>query len=302
MGADLERLVDLLDLERLEVNLFRGESPNDGRVRVFGGQVLAQALVAAARTVDPDRHVHSLHSYFLRPGDPEVPIVFEVDRIRDGRSFATRRVVAIQHGRAIFNLQASFQVLEDGPDHGDVMPDVAAPESVARSDVRPPTAEARRRREAGGRVDPRPDAGREVGAAPPRDQPIDVRFVQGPHWSGVGPRDPDQDVWVRADGELPDDPLVHASIVAYCSDLMLLGTSTLPHRDRVPDDDAGFMIASIDHAIWFHRPCRADEWLLYHCHSPSAAGARGFSLGEIFRRDGVLCATIAQEGLVRPLA
>jgi acyl-CoA thioesterase II len=295
MGADLDRLVELLDLEPLEVNLFRGVSPADGRVRVFGGQVLAQALVAATRTVDADRHVHSLHSYFLRPGDPTVPIVFEVDRIRDGRSFATRRVVAIQHGRAIFNLQASFQVLEGGPDHADSMPEVVAPDTIARTDVRPPTAEARRLGTARG-------VAGDSSAPEPRDQPIDVRFVQGPHWAGRGARDPDQDVWMRADGVLPDDPAVHASVVAYCSDLMLLGTSTLPHRNLVPDDDAGFMIASLDHAMWFHRRCRADEWLLYHCHSPSAAGARGFSRGEVFRPDGALCVSIAQEGLVRPLS
>lgn len=283
MGTDLDRLVELLDLESLEVNLFRGTSPADSeRARVFGGQVLAQALVAAGRTVEPARHAHSLHSYFLRPGDPRAPIVFDVDRIRDGRSFTTRRVVAIQHGQAIFNLQASFQVTETGPEHADDMPDVPPPEAIPAAT--PPV---------GG------DAAR---TRPwPGERPIDLRFVQGPHWH-PGTREPDQDVWVRADGTLPDDPLLHAAVVAYASDFMLLGTATLPHRD-VPDvpHDSDYMVASIDHVMWFHRACRADEWLLYHCHSPSMAGARGFARGEIFRRDGTLCATIAQEGLVRPL-
>ena len=290
MGSDLDSLVDLLDLEQLEVNLFRGVSPDDRRDRVFGGQVLAQALVAAGRTVDRERPVHSLHAYFLRPGDPRAPIVFDVDRIRDGRSFATRRVVAIQHGQAIFNMQCSFQTVEDGPEHGDVMPDVPDPETVPAI-LRPA-------------VVPAPDEGDlDRSAAPwPGERPIDLRYVQGPHWSANAPRDPDQDVWLRADGALPEDPLVHAAVVAYASDFMLLGTSTLPHHvDRWPDSGVGYMTASLDHVMWFHRPCRADEWLLYHCHSPAAGRARGFARGEVFRRDGILCASIAQEGLVRPV-
>jgi len=291
MGDDLDRLVELLDLEPLEVNLFRGTSPDDGRLRVFGGQVLAQALVAAARTVDDDRRIHSLHSYFLRPGDPAIPIVFEVDRIRDGRSFTTRRVVAVQHGEAIFNLQSSFQVDEPGPEHADAMPVVAAPDTVSRSEPRPLTAAERDNRE----LD-------RAALSARAERPIDVRFVQGAHWSTTAPRAPDQDVWMRADGTLPDDPLVHTAVIAYASDMVLLGTSTLPHRgDALPSDDGGFMIASIDHTMWFHRVCRADEWLLFHCHSPSATGARGFSHGAVFGADGQLCVTIAQEGLVRPV-
>jgi acyl-CoA thioesterase-2 len=288
MGSDLDRLVDLLDIEQLEVNLFRGASPEDRRERVFGGQVLAQALVAAGRTVEPERSVHSLHSYFLRPGDPRVPIVFDVDRIRDGRSFTTRRVVAIQHGQAIFNLQTSFQVEETGPEHADAMPDVPAPEDIPA--MVPPGDEDSAERDAATRMRPWPG-----------ERPIDLRYVQGPHWE-PGAREPDQDVWLRADGTLPDDPLVHAAVVAYASDFMLLGTSTLPHRAAayVPHADSQYMVASLDHVMWFHRPCRADEWLLYHCHSPAAAAARGFARGEVFRRDGTLCSTIAQEGLVRP--
>ena len=291
MGTDLDRLVELLDLEPLEVNLFRGMSPSDSqRARVFGGQVLAQALVAAGRTVDADRRVHSLHSYFLRPGDPKAPIVFDVDRIRDGRSFTTRRVVAIQHGQAIFNLQASFQVDETGPEHADPMPDVPPPEDIPVADPPGDSRDARDARDAA-RLRPWPG-----------DRPIDLRYVQGPQWE-PGAREPDQDVWLRADGTLPDDPLVHVAVVAYASDFMLLGTATIPHRDappNTPHDGSEYMVASLDHVMWFHRPCRADEWLLYHCHSPSAAAARGFARGEIFRRDGTLCATIAQEGLVRP--
>ena len=279
MSVDLDRLVGLLDLERLEVNLFRGVSPADGRERVFGGQVLGQALVAAARTVDADRSVHSLHAYFLRPGDPKVPIVFDVDRIRDGKSFTTRRVVAVQRGHAIFNLQASFHVPESGPEHSDEMPDVALPDDLSSAVPDPSVDEAL------------------------RELPIDLRFVQGTLWSG-NPRDADQDAWFRADGPLPEDPVVHAAVVAYASDMVLLGTSFLPHREPTTTSitDSGFMFASIDHAMWFHQPCRADEWLLYHCHSPAASGARGFARGEIFTTTGQLCVSTTQEGLVRPLS
>jgi acyl-CoA thioesterase-2 len=288
MGSGIDHVIDLLDLEPLEVNLFRGVSPDDDpRARVFGGQVLAQALIAAGRTIDADRHVHSLHSYFLRGGDPTVPIIFDVDRIRDGRSFTTRRVVAIQHGEAIFNLQTSFQVLEPGPAHEDPMPDVPGPESLPQL-VRPEPESSD-----DGAANPRP------GVWPSR--PFDMRYVQLPHWASDR-RDPNQDVWVRTDGALPDDPLVHAAIVAYSSDVMLLGTATLPHHlgGSSSSDPFRFMVASLDHAMWFHAPCRADEWLLYHCHSPVAGEARGFARGEIFRRDGTLCVSIAQEGLLRP--
>jgi acyl-CoA thioesterase-2 len=285
MGTPLDDLVDMLDLERLEVNLFRGVSLEEGRTRVFGGQVLAQALVAAGRTVDAEIPVHSLHAYFLRPGDPETPIVFDVDRIRDGRSFTTRRVVAIQHGRAIFNMATSFHVLETGPEHSDPMPDVPAPEDIA------PTPRPQWRRSE--QLD-------RSAAEWQKEQPIEMRFVGTPSWARTEPRAADQDLWLRAVGTLPDDPMLHAAIVAYASDFMLLSTATLPHAPSW--GEGTFMTASLDHVMWFHRPCRADEWLLYHCHSPAAAHARGLSIGGIFRRDGQQCITIAQEGLLRPVS
>jgi len=284
----LDDLVSLLDLEPLEVNLFRGESLDRERVRLYGGEVLAQALMAAGRTVDPERHVHSMHAYFLRLGDPKVPVVYDVDRIRDGRSFATRRVVAIQHGQAIFNLAASFHVPEPGYEHSDEMPDVPAPETV-----------------------PRPSGLADVDLEPidRKGMPhvvdaFDFRPV-GEAWSPPGEnrghpvRDPDQDTWLRARGRLPDDPLLHACVVAYASDLTLLGTATLPHP--LGEHDTGFMMASLDHVMWFHRPFRADEWLLYHVHSPTAGAARGFATGQLFCADGTLAVSVAQEGLMRKL-
>lgn len=284
MGTALDDLVDMLDLEQLEVNLFRGVSMEEGRTRVFGGQVLAQALVAAGRTVDAEIPVHSLHAYFLRPGAPETPIVFDVDRIRDGRSFTTRRVVAIQQGRAIFNMSVSFHVVEDGPEHSDPMPDVPSPEELA-STARPQW----RRPE---RLDRSAPEWR-------TEHPIEMRYVGTPTWARTEPGTADQDLWLRTTGALPNDPLLHAALVAYASDFMLLATATLPHA---PGWGHGqFMTASLDHVMWFHRPCRADEWLLYHCHSPAAARARGLSLGAVFRRDGKQCVTIAQEGLLRPV-
>ena len=284
MGSALDDLLDLLELEPLEVNLFRGLSPDEDTQRVFGGQVAAQALIAAGRTVDPDRRVHSLHAYFLRPGDPTIPIVYDVDRIRDGHSFTTRRVVAIQHGRAIFNLQASFQVEEPGPDHSAPMPEVADPDQL-------PTF--RERVESSlDRFSP--------GAAEwlTRERPIESRPVDDPKWLDPGPREPTQDIWIRANGSLPDDPLIHACVVAYASDLTLLDTATLPHAIAY---DGQFMMASLDHAMWFHRPFRADEWLLYHQTSPSASGARGLTLGHVFRRTGGIVVTVMQEGLIRPV-
>jgi acyl-CoA thioesterase-2 len=287
MGTVVDDLVALLDLEQLEVNLFRGVTQVTDRERVFGGQVLAQGLMAAGRTVDDERPVHSMHAYFLRLGDPKLPIVFEVDRIRDGGSFTTRRVVAVQHGEAIFNLAASFQVVEPGPDHSDPMPDVPPPEEVSASLAwrRPDDVAAEFR---GPHVVDALEL-RPVGAGLP--SPI--------NWGNdIPPRDPDLDIWVRVVGRLPDDPLLHTCVLAYASDLTLLGTVTLPHRS--PDDGSGFMMASLDHVMWFHRPCRADEWLLYRMHSPSAAFARGFSEGKMFREDGALAVTLAQEGLFRP--
>jgi acyl-CoA thioesterase II len=284
VGTPLDDLLDLLELERLEDDLFRGISPDEDRQRIFGGQVAAQALVAAGRTVDADRPVHSLHAYFLRPGDPTIPVIYEVDRIRDGKSFTTRRVVAVQHGRAIFNLAASFQVVEPGPDHSMEMPEVPGP------DVLPTFRE---------RLEPYlPRLGESMVEWLVRERPIDSRPVEDPHWLDPGPRPPTQDVWIKANGVLPDDPLVHACVVAYASDLTLLDTATLPHAIGY---DGRVMMASLDHAMWFHRPFRADEWLLYHQESPSASGARGVALGYMFRADGKVAVTVIQEGLMRPV-
>jgi acyl-CoA thioesterase II len=281
----LADLLELLELEPLEMNLFRGLSPDEDQQRVFGGQVAAQALVAAGRTVDGDRHVHSLHAYFLRPGDPTVPIIYEVDRIRDGRSFTTRRVVAIQHGRAIFNLQASFQITELGPDHAAPMPDVPDPESL-------PTFRER--------LEPHLERfGADTVDWMTRERPIDSRPVDEPKWLAPGPREPTQDVWIRANGTLPPEQLVHACVVAYASDLTLLDTATLPHAIGY---DGHYQMASLDHAMWFHRPFRADDWLLYHQTSPSASGARGLAVGHVYTRSGTLAVTVIQEGLIRPIA
>lgn len=278
----LEQLVGILDLEALEVNLFRGVSIADNRVRVFGGQVAAQALVAAGRTVEDDRRVHSLHAYFLLPGDPRSPIVYDVDRIRDGRSFTTRRVVAIQDGEAIFNLSASFHVDEQSFEHCDAMPDVTAPESV------PTFAEA---------MAPHAE---QLGYWYDRPRPIDVRYLGGdPLRRRAGDTGASRaHAWIKADGELGDDPLLHACVVAYASDLLLLDITLAPHGRSIwaaPD----VMLASLDHAMWFHRPFRADRWLLYCQASPTAAGGRGFARGEIFDRQGGLAVSVAQEGLIR---
>jgi len=285
MPKSLAALLELLDLEVLEMNLFRGVSPETPHQRVFGGQVAAQALVAAGRTVEPDRRVHSLHSYFLRPGDPTIPIVYDVDRIRDGKSFTTRRVIAIQHGRAIFNLAASFQIDEPGPDHAMAMPDVPGPDEL------PTTRE---------RLEQHTDRFSEEALAwLGRSTPIEARPVQEPHWLEPAHRAPEQDLWFRAADPMPDDPLLHACVVAYASDMSLIDTATLPHAIGY---DGSFMTASLDHAMWFHRTFRADEWLLYHQISPSASGARGLAQGYVFRRDGALAVTVIQEGLIRPLS
>jgi acyl-CoA thioesterase-2 len=278
----LDSLVRILDLEPIEVNLFRGVSPEEKRQRVFGGQVAGQALVAAGRTVDQGT-VHSLHAYFLRPGDVNVPILYQVDRIRDGRSFTTRRVVAIQHGRAIFNLSASFHVDETGVDHELGMPEAPDPETL-------PTFKERMK----------PYAER-MGDWYTRARPIDQRHVQTPsRLKGTGPRPPHQQVWMRADGVLPDDPMLHACVVAYASDMTLLDSILLPHE--LSWDDPGMMMASLDHAMWFHRPFRADQWFLYDQSSPSASGARGLAMGHIFTSDGHLAVSVVQEGLVRQIA
>jgi acyl-CoA thioesterase-2 len=276
----LDDLVSLLDLEPIEINIFRGVSPDEKRQRVFGGQVAGQAVVAAARTVEPQRFVHSLHAYFLRPGDPLVPILYEVDRIRDGRSFATRRVVAIQHGNAIFNLQASFHTPEPGLDHQLKMPDdVPDPESLADFHTRMQPYKER------------------LGDAWGRPRPIDLRYIDHDPFDRHDNPSETQRVWLRADGELPEDPVLHACIVTYASDMTLLDTSVRPFG--LAWDSPDVQMASLDHAMWFHRPFRADDWLLYDQHAISTSSARGLAGGAIFTRDGKLAVTVVQEGLIR---
>jgi acyl-CoA thioesterase-2 len=282
VGEVLDELIRILDLEPIEVNIFRGVSPPEKRQRVFGGQVAGQALVAAARTVPADRRVHSLHAYFLRPGDPSVPILYEVDRIRDGRSFTTRRVVAIQHGHAIFNLAASFQVDEPGLDYQRPMPAAPPPESL-------PTFAERFA----------PYAAR-MGDWYSRPRAIDLRHVDAPMPAARRPGEPEpasQRVWLRADGRLPDDPVLHTCVVTYASDMTLLDTVLLPHGLSWLEDR--LMMASLDHAMWFHRPFRADEWLLYDQDAPSTSHARGLVHGSIFTASGALVVSVVQEGLMR---
>ena len=285
MPDAVDGLIEILDLEELEVNVFRGRSPQENRQRVFGGQVAGQGLVAAGRTVDRGM-VHSLHAYFLRPGDPATPILYMVDRIRDGRTFTTRRVVAIQHGEAIFNLAASFQPEEAGPEHQLEMPEAPDPETLPDS------------RELLTQV--KDELPREAFEWLTRDRPIEVRPVMaaGNPFKPVK-RPPRQLVWLRASRRLPDDLLLHQCVVAYASDLSLLDTATMPHA--IAWNDPHYVMASLDHAMWFHRPFRADEWLLYAQESPAAHGARGFTLGRLFTRDGRLVVSVAQEGLIRPL-
>jgi len=279
----VDDLIELLDLEPIEVNIFRGRSPEEDRQRVFGGQVAGQALVAAARTVEAERLVHSLHAYFLRPGDPTVPILYEVDRIRDGRSFTTRRVVAIQHGKAIFNLSASFQCEEKGYEHSFPMPEVPPPEGLPDRRTRwLPYLE-----ELGSATD-------DILARP---QAIDTRIAD---WRPQDVREslpPYQNVWMRADGKLPDDQLLHTIVLTYASDMTLLDTALRPHGGSWFDPE--LFMASLDHAMWFHRPFRADEWLLYSQDTPTATGGRGLARGLVFTRDGTLVASVVQEGLIR---
>ena len=276
----LDELVNLLDLEAIEVNIFRGVSPDENRQRVFGGQVAGQALVAATRTVEIGRYVHSLHAYFLRPGDPTVPILYEVDRIRDGKSFTTRRVVAIQHGKAIFNLQASFHTDEPGPDYQPPMPpDVPPADSLPDFKTRMAPYKER------------------MGEWYDRPRPIDLRHVDGDPFSRQGVKSFGQKVWLRADGVLPDDPTLHACIVTYASDMTLLDTTVLPFG--LSWETPGMQMASLDHAMWFHRPFRADDWLLYDQYPISTGGARGLAGGAIYTADGHLAVSVVQEGLVR---
>lgn len=283
MDGSIKEVLELLDLEQVEVNIFRGNSPKDRWQRVFGGQVLGQALVAASRTVE-GRVCHSLHAYFIRPGDPKIPILYEVDRSRDGRSFATRRVVAIQHGQQIFNMAASFQVPEAGLEHQFDMPKVVGPEGLEPEDVR----RARLAHQV-------PEAVREHFSRP---GPIDVRPIDEDD-DLINPKKapPYHDVWLKAKGEMPDDLALHQCVLAYASDMTLLDTCLIPHG--ISWFSGRLQSASIDHAMWFHHPFRADDWLLY-CHdSPSAAGARGFNRGMMYTRQGLLVASVAQEGLIR---
>jgi acyl-CoA thioesterase-2 len=280
--SPVEQLLRLLDLEPIEENIFRGLSPKDRFQRVFGGQVLGQALVAASRTVEA-RICHSLHAYFLLPGDPKVPILYEVDRSRDGSSFSSRRVVAIQHGRQIFHMATSFQIRETGPEHQIDPPRVPGPDEL-------PDEEEYRRKRAGSI----PAKYREHFL---RKRPIEVRPVDGEHFVSGERRPPFHAVWLRASGELPDDTALQQCVLAYASDMTLLETSLLPHGIKWFDEKV--QLASIDHAMWFHRPFRVDEWLLYIQDSPSASGARGFNRGLVYSREGTLVASVAQEGLVR---
>ncbi|CAN5529372.1 acyl-CoA thioesterase II [soil metagenome] len=284
MNPILQEFVDLLALEQLEVNLFRGQNRHLGWPRVYGGQVLAQGLVAAGRTVPEDRTVHSMHAYFILPGDIEVPLIYDVDRIRDGGSFTTRRVRAIQHGRPIFNMSASFHKHEEGIEHQSDMPDVPPPEGL-KDDLDLLRAKAERLPE---RLRP----------FYLQDRPIEFRPV-----NPVDPFDPKprtstvKHMWMRTVDTLPETPLIHQAMVAYASDYGLLAAALLPHGMTFFQHE--MMAASLDHAIWFHRPFRADEWLLYSMDSPSAAGARGFTRGSLFTREGALVASVAQEGLIR---
>jgi acyl-CoA thioesterase-2 len=282
VNESLKALLDLLDLEQIENDIFRGRSPEERRQRVFGGQVAGQALVAAGRTVPVNRPVHSLHAYFIRPGDPLVPIVYTVERVRDGRSFTTRRVTAVQHGKAIFVLSASFQIVEEGPSHQASMPEAPAPESL-------PTPVERLTPILGERV------ARELAW-----RPFDLRHATPMSWETSDDpalRSPESKVWLKVDGELPDDPLLHVCLMTYASDMTLLDTVLVNHGLRW--GERGTTGASLDHAMWFHRPFRADDWLLYYQDTPFAGGARGLARGQVFTRSGDLVVSVMQEGLIR---
>lgn len=284
MGDVLAALVELLALERIEVDLFRGQSQDLGWGTVFGGQVVGQALSAAVQTVPPERRVHSLHCYFLRPGDAKRPIVYDVDRIRDGGSFTTRRVVAIQGGKAIFNLAASFQVEEPGFEHQDAMPEAPAPETLL-------TEQELLR----ARLATLPEILRTRATA---DRPFELRPVEVEDDAiAPTPKPPHRKVWLRTVGALPDDPALHVALLAYASDHAFLTTSLFPHGATWLSP--GMQVASLDHVMWFHRPFRVDEWLLHAIDSPVAHGGRGLVRGRIFSADGRLVASSAQEGLIR---
>ncbi|MEP2942461.1 MAG: acyl-CoA thioesterase II [Hyphomicrobiales bacterium] len=282
MSYGVDDLLEILNLETLEHNLFRGKSPNVGWQRVFGGQVIGQALVAASRTVK-DRSVHSLHCYFMRPGDPKVPIIYDVDKIRDGRSFTTRRVVAIQHGKPIFSLSASFQIAEDGYDHQIDMPDIPQPEDL------PNEAELKEKYLA--------YAPQNVKDYWSRPRPIEVRPVSLEHYVSNKKLEPAQHIWIRTTSPVPDDQLRSSAVLAYFSDMTLLDTSLYAHGTSIFDQQ--LQVASLDHAMWFHRKADFSDWILYTQDSPSASGARGFTRGSLYTRSGTLIASVAQEGLIR---
>ncbi len=279
----IDQLISILDLERLEQNLFRGRGPRVGWQRVYGGQVLGQALVAAVRTVPDDRLAHSAHGYFLLGGDPAEPIVYDVERVRDGGSFSTRRVTAIQHGRAIFVMSVSFHKPETGFDHTGDMPDVPPPEDLpSEKDLLAQLL---------------PHLPANMRSYWERERPIELRPVDASRYFDREKRAPVQHIWMRASGHLPDEAPLHQCVLAYASDFTLLDTALIAHGKL--SFDADIQLASLDHAMWFHRPFRADEWLLYVQDSPNAFGARALCRGSVFTRDGVLVASVAQEGLTR---
>jgi acyl-CoA thioesterase-2 len=281
----LDNLVSILDLEQLEVNLFRGRSPQQGWQRVFGGQVLGQALVAAVRTVEPSRIAHSLHAYFLLGGDPKVPIIYQVERVRDGRSFTTRRVTGIQHGRPMFAMSVSFHDAEPGLEYHSEMPKVPMPEDLpSESQLREKLL---------------PHVPDNIRTYWERERPIEMRPIDLSRYVSREKRPPEQYIWMRASGALPDQLPLHQCVLAYASDFSLLDTALIAHGKLMFDKD--IQLASLDHALWFHRPFRADEWLLYAQDSPSSHGARGFCRGSIFTRDGTLVASVCQEGLMREM-
>ena len=283
----MDALIETLDLERLETRLFRGQSPQVGWQRVFGGQVIGQALVAATRTVEQEnRFVHSLHAYFVRPGDPSVPILYDVETIRDGGSFATRRVTAIQHDKPIYFMTASFQDEEDGFEHQTPMPVVPAPESLLG--------------EADLKAQFLTQAPPHIRAYWERPRPIELRPVSLTHYFSTEKLEPSQNIWVRTTGPVPDDRRLRAAVLAYLSDMTLLDTALFAHGTSVLD--RALQVASLDHAMWFHRPPVLDDWLLYSQDSPSAFGGRGMTRGALFSRDGTLIASVAQEGLIRKKA
>ena len=283
MSQAVAELLTILDLEQIEDNIFRGHSPRTAWGRVFGGLVISQALVAAARTVE-GRAPHSLHGYFILPGDPSLPIVYEVDRIRDGTSFATRRCIAIQRGKAIFSLSASFHIEEEGLSHQFTKPDVPDPETLLSAQEifdkfgaqMPPAVQSYFKRE----------------------RPIELRPIDWMAYLNRKPTEPVQRIWIKATGPLPDDQAVHRAVLAYLSDMTLLDSAMITHGRSV--FEPSLQVASLDHALWFHRPFRADEWLLYSQDSPWTGGARGLTRGLIYTRDGTLVASVAQEGLIRP--